>query len=239
MSNQMFFKRHEMKYKLTFSQYNCLVDLMKQYMQIDEYKRNKITNIYYDTEDYKVIRNSLEKPKYKEKLRMRMYGDTEKNDKVFIELKKKFKGIVYKRRIILNKNDDIFEIEKINLDNQVLKEIKYFLSLYNYIKPMIHLSYYREAYKSLEDSEFRMTFDFDIKVRNKDVTFLSSEYDKSILDDNTVILEVKTVSGLPNWFLGFLKGKDIKQTSFSKYGEAYKKYLINDFKNYIGRLNYV
>ncbi len=239
MSKQMFFKRHEMKYKLTYKEYKYLVDLMKKYMQIDEYKRNKITNIYYDTEDYKVIRNSLEKPKYKEKLRMRMYGDTEINDKVFVELKKKFKGIVYKRRIILDKNDQIFEIEKINMDNQVLKEIKYFLSLYNEIKPMIHLSYYREAYKGIEDSEFRMTFDFDIKVRNEDITFLSSRYDKNILDDDTVILEVKTVSGLPNWLLDFFKENEILQTSFSKYGEAYKKYLIKDFKNYIGRLNYV
>ncbi len=239
MKKQLVFKRYEMKYSLTSEEYKVLVDLMKNYMEIDEYKRNKITNIYYDTEDYKIIRNSLEKPKYKEKLRMRMYGDVLKTDKVFVELKKKFAGIVYKRRIILNKSEDIFDLQNINIDNQILKEIKYFMSLYNDIKPMIHLSYYREAYIGLEDKEFRMTFDFDIKVRNKNITFIPSEYDKNIIDEDTVILEVKTIKGLPSWFLNFLKENNIVQTSFSKYGEAYKKYLINDFKNYIGRLNYV
>ncbi len=239
MSKQMFFKRHEMKYKLTYNKYNLLVKLMSQYMEIDEYKRNKITNIYYDTDDYKIIRHSLEKPKYKEKLRMRMYGDTLINDKVFVELKKKLAGIVYKRRIILNKSDELFNLDNIDDDNQILNEIKYFISLYDDIKPMIHLSYYREAYIGLDDKEFRMTFDFDIKVRNKDVSFLASDYDMNVLDEDTVILEVKTIKGLPDWFLCFLKDNNILQTSFSKYGEAYNKYLINDFKNHIGRLNYV
>ncbi len=238
MSKQMVFKRHEMKYILTYEQYDILTDLMIKYMKMDKYKRNKITNIYYDTDDYKVIRNSLEKPKYKEKLRMRMYGDVLVNDKVFVELKKKFLGIVYKRRIVLSKEEDVFNLQKINCSNQILKEIKYFMNLYNDIKPKIHLSYYREAYMGLEDNDFRMTFDFDIKVRNKDITFNESEYDKSVIDD-VVILEVKTIKGLPVWFLEFLKSNLILQTSFSKYGEAYKKYLIHDFKKYLGRLNYV
>ncbi len=239
MSNQTFFKRHEMKYKLTYKEYKTLINVMEQHMKIDQYKRNKITNIYYDTEDYKIVRNSIEKPKYKEKLRMRMYGNTKENNKVYVELKKKFAGIVYKRRIILNKSDEIFDIKNIKKDNQILKEIKYYISLYNNILPKIHLSYYREAYYSIEDQEFRMTFDFDIKVRNQDITFASSNKDKNILDDDTVILEVKTIKGLPIWFLNFLKENKINQISFSKYGEAYKKYLIHDFKNYIRRINYV
>ena len=50
---------------------------------------------------YRLIRASLEKPAYKEKLRLRSYGVTEPGGEVFLELKKKYKGIVYKRRITL------------------------------------------------------------------------------------------------------------------------------------------
>ncbi len=239
MSNKMVFKRYEMKYKLTYFEYENLLNIMNNYMKLDEYKRNKITNIYYDTEDYKIIRNSLEKPKYKEKLRMRMYGDANISNEIFLELKKKFNGIVYKRRVILNNGNDVLNIKNIDDDNQILREIKYFTSLYNGLKPMIYLSYYREAYIGLDDKDFRMTFDFDIKIRNQKINFFESVNDRNILDDDTVILEVKTVKGLPNWFLCFLRDNNILQTSFSKYGEAYNKFLIKDFKNYIGRLNYV
>ena len=53
-------------------------------------KNYNIYNIYYDTDNSDVIRHSISKPYYKEKLRLRSYYiPNNSNDKVFLELKRK------------------------------------------------------------------------------------------------------------------------------------------------------
>lgn len=222
MSIQKCFKRSEIKYKLNIKDYNTLLIIMNKYMKMDDYKRHKISNIYFDTDDYKIIRNSIEKPIYKEKLRIRRYNES---PAVFIELKKKYKGIVYKRRInatnVVNKKD-IFSLSE---HKQINNEINYFLSRYEEIDAKVYLSYEREAYYSLDDDNLRMTFDFNIMFRDNSVSFESSECDKRVLSEDYVLLEVKTLNGFPDWFLKFLSENGIIKTSFSKYGEAYKRYI--------------
>ena len=93
------FERRELKYRITDAQRAALEAAFDARMVPDEHGESTICNIYYDTADYRLIRASLEKPAYKEKLRLRSYGVTEPGGEVFLELKKKYKGIVYKRRI--------------------------------------------------------------------------------------------------------------------------------------------
>ncbi len=230
MSVQTIFKRYELKYKLTKQQYLDMCDYMTGYMKLDSYGRHKISNIYFDTDDYRIIRLSLEKPKYKEKLRLRIYGEPNEEKPAFIELKKKFKGVVYKRRISASQKDAIsylFDGKPAETPSQIHKEIDYFIESYdNLLLPRVYLSYEREAYYCEEDDNFRMTFDFNIKMRDKNISLANDSEDVKVLEDDYVLLEVKTVQGLPFWLLSFLNRNEIYKTSFSKYGTAYNVFLL-------------
>ncbi len=239
MAMQSVFKRYELKYILKREQYEKLCECMKNHMILDEYGRHKISNIYFDTDDYRIIRHSIEKPKYKEKLRVRCYGQPSENSEVFIELKKKFKGVVYKRRIVSKQEDALsYLIDGENPPNdcQIINEIDYFMQSYETLEPRVYLSYDREAFYSHEDSEFRMTFDFNVKMRDKNVSLHETKDDKEVLSKDLVLLEVKTVSGLPFWFLDYTAKNGVYKTSFSKYGTAYNKYIMPGFTSELGRV---
>ncbi len=235
MSVQTVFKRYELKYKLTRQQHSDLCDYMQDYMKLDSYGRHKISNIYFDTDDYRIIRASLEKPKYKEKLRLRIYGTPNEEKPAFIELKKKFNGVVYKRRISASQNEAIsylFDGKQAEHPSQIHKEIDYFIDSYdNLLMPRVYLSYEREAYYCEEDDNFRMTFDFNIKMRDTNVSLYDDADDTKVLDDDYVLLEVKTVQGLPFWLIEFFNQQNIYKTSFSKYGTAYNTFLLPHILN--------
>ncbi|MGN1223590.1 MAG: VTC domain-containing protein, partial [Ruminococcus sp.] len=100
------FQREEIKFLLTDEQYRKLLPELEQYMNPDPFciggKDYGIYNIYYDTPDDHLIRASLSKPYYKEKIRLRSYmSPAKEDDLVFLEIKKKIGGIVNKRRITL------------------------------------------------------------------------------------------------------------------------------------------
>ncbi len=226
------FKRYELKYILTTQQYKMLLDSMPSDMILDSYGRHKISNIYFDTEDYRIIRHSLEKPKYKEKLRVRCYGEPSDEAIAFIELKKKFNGVVYKRRVYSDQRKVFSYLDggtNAMEQSQILNEIDYFKNSFNEIRPRVYLSYEREAFFSTIDENFRLTFDFNIMARDSDVSLYSSDNDMEVLSNDFVLLEVKTVMGLPNWLLEFLSENSIYKTSFSKYGTAYMTYFSSEF----------
>ncbi len=226
------FKRYELKYILTKEQHENLLREMPSDIQMDEYGRHKISNIYFDTDDFRIIRHSLEKPKYKEKLRVRCYGDPHIGSTAFIELKKKFNGVVYKRRVCDSQKNVLSYLcdDAGNVQNsQILNEIDYFKRSHSEIKPRVYLSYEREAFFSTQDENFRLTFDFNIKARDSDISLYESDVDQSVLSEDYVLLEVKTVIGLPAWFLHFLNENEIYKTSFSKYGTAYQTYFLPSF----------
>ncbi len=240
------FKRYELKYILTVEQHQKLMAQIPQDIKLDSYGRHKISNIYFDTEDYRIIRHSIEKPKYKEKLRVRCYGEPTEDTIAFVELKKKFNGVVYKRRVYsdqskvfayLNNGADTVE------HSQILNEINYFKNCSANkdaeIKPKVYISYEREAFFSTIDENFRLTFDFNIKARDIHVSLYSSNDDLVVLSNEYVLLEVKTVMGLPAWFLRFLNENEIYKTSFSKYGTAYKTYFMPQLINSLGRVSNV
>lgn len=218
----MTFKRYEIKYKLSTLEYEKMKEFIDDYMTLDKYGKHNIANVYFDTNDFQIIRKSIEKPVYKEKLRVRQYNKDKEN--VFIELKKKYKGIVYKRRICMCQDDvKCFFEGEIKNESQISKEIEYFVKCYNGIKPSVNLSYDREAYFGKDDRDFRMTFDTNIKMSQ-----VSSNEVNQITQD--VIMEVKTPGGLPSWLTDYLSKNKIYKASFSKYGVAYKNFIIKKEK---------
>lgn len=223
MKVQTTFKRYEIKYVITKEQKKTILEKMNEYMKLDQYGRTTIQNIYFDTNNYRLIRNSIEKPIYKEKLRIRNYGK-EKEKTIFIELKKKYKSVVYKRRLAMDEKEVFYSFNNekpLPIHSQIAEEIEYFRKYYCDLHPSIYLSYEREAYYAIDDSDFRITMDENILFREEDFNFKSNIYGKSLLEEGYTLLEVKTAFSLPLWFTHLLDELGIYKTSFSKYGRAY------------------
>ncbi|MBE6592868.1 MAG: polyphosphate polymerase domain-containing protein [Ruminococcaceae bacterium] len=233
MAYQAVFKRYEIKYMITAEQKNKIVEAMEPYMALDKYGRTTIRNIYFDTDNYRLIRRSMEKPAYKEKLRIRSYELATPDSKVFIELKKKYKGVVYKRRISLPEADAMAwvcgEIE-CPKQTQITREIDYFCNFYGGIKPAVYLSYEREAFFEKNGGDFRVTFDDNILCRQTDLSLCSEPYGERILGEGLVLMELKCSGGLPLWMTRTLTSLGISKTSFSKYGVAYRDLIFPEMK---------
>lgn len=226
------FKRYELKYLITKDEQRLIKAVMNDYMKPDEFGKSTIINMYLDTPTKLLIRRSIEKPVYKEKLRIRSYGIPNKNSTVFMELKKKYKGVVYKRRINMSEEEAENYLYKNIIpsqQNQVIREINYFCDFYRKIEPSVILSYEREAFYSKVDSNFRVTFDENILWRNYDLSLTKGVYGKKLLQKDMVLLEIKTVFGIPFWMTNILSKNHIYKTSFSKYGNAYKSIILKDF----------
>lgn len=224
MNNQTVFKRYEIKYLLTQEQYRLIKAAMEEHMTEDSHGKSTICNIYFDTPDYLLIRRSLEKPVYKEKLRLRSYGKATDDSDTFIEIKKKYHSVVYKRRILMKEQDAVNYLnhEADTPNTQIGREIDYFLQQYQDLQPSVYISYEREAFYGKDDPDFRITFDQNILWRNTDLTLRSSVYGQPVLGAGQVLMEVKTAAAIPLWLTAILSGEHIYKTSFSKYGAVYK-----------------
>lgn len=226
MAYQTIFKRYELKYLLSTEQKEQLIQAMKPYMELDQYGHSTIRNIYYDTENYRLIRRSLEKPAYKEKLRVRSYTKADENSAVFVELKKKYKSVVYKRRTVMPEHQAFEWIcgeQDCPGQNQITKEIDYFCDFYGTLHPVVFLSYEREAFYSLDGGDFRVTFDENILYREEELSLGAEVWGTPILEEGKVLMEIKTSGGIPLWMTHFLSENHIRKTSFSKYGTAYQQ----------------
>lgn len=233
------FKRFEKKFILNENQYNALLPILYKYMNADKYCKDgnnyNIYSIYYDTEDNHVIRHSINKPYYKEKLRLRSYkAPINDNDKVFLELKKKINGIVNKRRATLTlKEAEMFLESRIRptsldyLNNQVLNELEYYLDNNN-VSPRVFISYSRNAFFGKNDKDFRVTFDSNILSRRKNLSLKKGSYGEEILPKGYYLMEVKILGAMPLWLSNTLSELKIYNTHFSKYGNEYKSYCLNN-----------
>lgn len=235
------FQRKEIKYKITKSQYDKLLPKLLKKMDYDKYCVNgatyKVCNIYYDTEGNDVIRFSISKPFFKEKLRLRSYGIPESKDsKVYLELKKKIDGIVNKRRASMTLKEAYDFVEKgikpfsnDYYNKQVVKEISYYLSQHD-VKPSLVLTYDRLALFGKENPNFRLTLDNNIQTRRTDILLENGAYGEQLLEPDVYIMEVKVVGGMPLWLSKAFSELGIARTSFSKYGTEYKKLTYNATK---------
>lgn len=234
MEYQAVFKRYELKYLVTAEQKEKILRAMEPHMEMDKFGRSTVRNIYFDTDNFILARHSIAKPDFKEKLRIRSYAKADADSTVFVELKRKFDGVVYKRRLGLPEAEAMRWMSGAgtNSTSQVAKEIGYFADLYKGLKPVLYLSYDREAYRMKEGapvsdggSEFRVTFDCNILCRETDLSLRSEAYGKEILGDGMFLMELKCPGAIPLWMTKILSEEHIYKTSFSKYGTAYCSFM--------------
>ena len=227
MAYTQVFRRHELKYLISSEQKAFVLDKLSPYMTLDKYGKTTIRNIYFDTDSFLLIRRSIEKPIYKEKLRIRSYCRP-LGDSVFVELKKKYKGVVYKRRIRLPEVEALDWISgrrEAPENSQISKEIDYFIKHYESLAPRVFLSYEREAYFENLGGDLRITFDENILARVSELSLDSEPGGIPLLDEKCVLMEIKCSSAMPLWLARALSEGEIRKSSYSKYGTAYKKII--------------
>lgn len=225
---QFCFKRYEKKYMLTSNQLTQMMAGIKDYMRADEFGRYTICNIYYDTDDFRLIRASLEKPVYKEKLRMRSYGVPGSRDEVFVELKKKFDSIVYKRRTVMEAADAVSYLHSGAVpkrEDQICHEIDWFMRTYR-PKPKVFIAYDRTAFAGIEAPELRLTFDTNLRWRTRDLDLRAGDDGELLLPSDQILMEIKIPGTTPVWLAHLLSGIDAFPTSFSKYGTCYQRNIL-------------
>lgn len=221
------FKRYEEKYMLSNDQFRLLEPLLAEYMIPDKHGESTICNIYYDTDDYELIRRSLEKPVYKEKFRVRSYGIPNEKSPVFVEIKKKYDGVVYKRRVEGKLDTAKAFIEngvRLEDNEQIQNEIEWFLGHYK-PSPKMYIAYERRAFFGKDNSEFRLTFDRNIRYRTDELILENGDRGEKIISDNEVLMELKTLDAVPLWLTSALSRMEAYPVSFSKYGTCYKQEL--------------
>lgn len=226
---QSVFERKEVKYIITAEQRRMMLDAMQGYMKPDQYGETTICNIYFDTDDNRIVRESIEKPLYKEKLRLRTYGVPSADSPAFIELKKKYEGIVYKRRETLPYAEAyafLTERKRPSRDSQIMKEIDWTLGFYPGLAPAMALFYERVAYMGCEDPELRMTLDTRLRYRKDDLDLAMGSHGRMLMDDSMYIMEIKISEAMPLWMSAIMDRCKIFPGSYSKYGTAYTQDLI-------------
>ena len=229
MGYQTVFRRVELKYLLTEGQRANVLRAMEPYMERDAYGRTVIRNLYFDTEQYRMIRRSIEKPTYKEKLRLRSYALAEEDSTVFVELKKKYDHVVYKRRMAMTERQAMGWLcggQASPTDSQIAREIDYVTRFYGDLRPTVFLSYAREAYFCRDGGTFRVTFDDEILCRRDGLSLTLPPGGEPILASGMYLMELKCVGGIPLWMTRALSEQGLYKTSFSKYGTAYERLIL-------------
>ena len=229
MAFQTVFKRYELKYLLTAQQKEAVMAAMRERMVPDQYGMTTIRNLYFDTPTYLLIRRSLERPVYKEKLRVRSYAQTGPDSTVFVELKKKYRHVVYKRRISLPETAAMDWLTRQGpkpKDTQIADEVDYFCRYYGSLRPAVYLSYDRQAWYAKDDPLFRVTLDENILFRQEDLSLAAPVWGTALLPEGRVLMEIKCAGGIPMWMTQVLTREKIYKTTFSKYGTAYQSYIL-------------
>ena len=225
---QFCFKRYEKKYMLTPDQLTRILAGIDGHMCADEFGRYTICNIYYDTDDFQLIRASLEKPVYKEKLRMRSYGVPGSRDEVFVELKKKYDSVVYKRRTVMKAADAVSYIHDGAVPerkDQICREIDWFMRSYH-PNPKVFIAYDRTAFAGLDNPDLRLTFDTNLRWRDWDLDLRAGDRGEPLLDAGHILMEIKIPGTTPVWLAHLLSETGAFPTSFSKYGACYQQNIL-------------
>ena len=227
------FKRYEKKYLLSARKFELLWQRMQEHLVPDRFHRSTVCSIYYDSDDFSLIRHSLEQPVYKEKLRLRSYNVPGPDGEVFVELKKKFKGVVYKRRVRMSAAEAERYLggqSRPSEDGQILREIDFFLQTHD-VSPKVYIACEREAWVDREEPELRITFDRNLRWRDTDLHLTAGSEGAPLLPDGEVLMEIKIPEAAPLWLAHLLSELEIFPTSFSKYGTCYRQDLLEKYFN--------
>lgn len=228
------FQRFEVKYLLTPTQLHAIMPTLGEHFRMDEYGRHTINNIFYDTEHMDIIRESISKPPYKEKLRLRSYGTpVPETGQVFLEIKKKYDGIVYKRRIAITvrEAEDFLArgIAPPHADPQITHEIAYFLKVHGSPVPRTFIAYDREAYADIDNPELRITLDRNLRWRDTELDLCAGSHGQLLIPEEMTLMEIKIPGTTPLWLAHLLSENGVFSTSFSKIGACYKEFLLPKF----------
>ena len=216
------FDRVEKKYLLDKSQYEDILSKIQEFVEPDKFFDADIRSIYYDNDSFQMIRRSIEKPDYKEKIRIRSYGEPLDDDMVFVEFKKKLNGVVYKRRTKAKYSDLLDNIKNAEFkDEQIGNEIKYAIDYYGGVKPAIYIGCNRTSYSGKDNKRLRITFDKDLRYRMKHLA-LKSDVSDQVLSDK-IIMEIKAEKAMPLWLTKILDEAKAYPRGFSKVGTAFEK----------------
>ncbi len=232
MAIQTTFSRIEKKYMVTDKQYRAMCTALAGYVEPDEFGAYTICNIYYDTPDYALIRASLDKPVYKEKLRLRSYGVPDDSSRVFVELKKKFDGVVYKRRVTMplaQARNYLSRTIQPARNEQIRQEIDWFLQFHQ-PQPAVFLAYDWVAYTCPAQPDLRLTFDSKLRWREQALDLAAGDYGEFLTPPGTRILEIKVSGAMPLWLSAILDQLEIYPASFSKYGTYYKQRVLGSWQ---------
>ena len=227
------FKRYEKKYLLSARKFELLWEQLREHLMPDRFHRSTVCSIYYDSDDFSLIRHSLEQPVYKEKLRLRSYNVPGPDGEVFVELKKKFKGVVYKRRVRMSAAEAeryLSGQSRPSEDGQILREIDFFLQTHD-VSPRAYIACEREAWVDREEPELRITFDRNLRWRDTDLHLSAGSEGAPLLPDGEVLMEIKIPGAAPMWLAHLLSELEIFPTSFSKYGTCYRQDLLEKYFN--------
>ena len=236
------FKRYEKKFFLTREQYRLFLKKIDSFVKADAFPHYTICNLYYDTDNFALIRASIEKPVYKEKLRVRSYGTPTESDKVFVELKKKYEGVVYKRRVPTPPafvEPLLSGFRRGDENPQISKELAYFNRFYR-LQPKVFIAYDRQAFQGIENKELRITFDTKLRYRLENLDLRNGDYGEPILnDEDKILMEIKIPGTCPLWLSRILSELKIHSFSFSKYGTCYKEHILkNNTKLFAKEMRY-
>ncbi len=235
MQDQKTFDRVEKKCLITKEQKDHMLEVIKKYMHKDSYYESEVFNIYFDTDNYDLITQSIEQPMFKEKLRARSYGGY---DKVFFEIKTKLCGkennVGFKRRVRITKKDyskmvkdhrKLQEFMPKNADTpndyRIAEEVDYLIDLFH-LRPQILVFYLRQSWQG--EGGLRITFDENLKYRTNNVNFTKRKTNKNYFEDEkNIIMEIKAHGVLPLWLVKKLSAEHIFPQQFSKVGKIYQK----------------
>ena len=225
---QRTFERKEEKFLMPAERYGIFWSMMDGYLEADEYGETTIMSVYYDNDEFDLLGRSADSPRYKEKFRVRSYGIPDDSSTVFAEIKKKYSGIVYKRRV----EGSFREIEdmlqgKIRLEHhgQIQDEIMWMMKRYS-LKPAVLIACERTAYTAPSDPGLRVTVDSGIRYRLDDLDMRNGSGGIPLREEGFRLMEVKTSGGMPRRLTEALSASGIYAGSFSKVGTCYKEVIV-------------
>ncbi len=229
------FNRYENKYLLDEDTFSRLSRRLTDYMEVDPYNRDAptypIASLYYDTADHYLVRTSLGRPGYKEKLRVRAYGVPEADGEVYVEIKKKVKGLTNKRRSAMPLPEAYAFLKRGTvaaltpaMNGQVLREIRAMLARYP-LQPSLYIAYDRRAYFGIGAHDLRVSFDRDIRFRQTDLCLEAGDFGSPLIRPDQWLMEVKAAQSVPVWLSRLLSDCRVFPISFSKVGRAYYRTL--------------
>jgi len=222
---QKVFNRIEKKFRLSPGQHGELSEFLAERMKPDQYGKHTICSLYYDSPDDRMITNSVQKPAYKEKLRLRSYGIPQDDSHVFVEIKKKCNGVVNKRRLEMEYSNAVEFLAGRHVPDkhtQIEKEIEWLLRYYEPV-PKCIVAYDRIALISDEHHDLRITFDENVRCRDYDLDLRLGDYGEPLMSEGEYLMEVKADGAMPLWLVRKLSEMKIFKTSYSKYGTFFLK----------------